>query len=155
LRFAAEKYYLYNVQRLDQSGQPLGADSVEALLFLAGRFRDTYRLAESQACCERLLDSGGPAKEKAKAIVRDLHALAAQQRQQMQEGNVESLGTVEEEMADVGIARGKEEEVQIAAVMQQLRVGRHQAMLLLEQHSGSAIAAISYNLHLLDHAEHM
>lgn len=148
---AAEKFYLYNLQKLDQSGQPLGADSIEALLFLAGRYRDTNRLAEAQACCERLLDSGGPAKEKAKAIVRELHTIAAQLQQEKY--TEPSLEAVEEEMEEAGgggMTTG-EGELEISAVMQQLRVSRHQAMMILEQHGGSAIAAISYNLHLLDH----
>ena len=152
---AAEKLYLYNVQRLDQLGQPLGADSVEALLFLAARYRDTYRLEEAQACCERLLDCGGPAKEKAKGIVRDLQAIAAQQREGMRQEEAAEQ-SMDQDMIDSGLNSGGldlhtvEGEVAASAIMQQLRIGRHQALMLLEQH-GNALDAISYNLHLLEH----
>ncbi|GFH30039.1 uncharacterized protein HaLaN_28812, partial [Haematococcus lacustris] len=51
------------------AGPPvMGVDAVAALLFLAERCKDTGRLAEAQSFCERLLDLGGPHKEKAKAL---------------------------------------------------------------------------------------
>ena len=36
---AAEKLYAFNLGRLDAAGQPLGADAVESLLFLAARYK--------------------------------------------------------------------------------------------------------------------
>jgi anaphase-promoting complex subunit 8 len=81
---AAEQLYRYNLARLDAAGLPLGADAVDALLFLAGRCKDTGRLSEAQGCCERLLDVGGPAKERAKALAREVHALLQAQQQAQQ-----------------------------------------------------------------------
>ena len=116
---AAEQLYCFNLSRLDAAGLPLGQDAVEALLFLAARykvgvntwpyfphhsgnsthvsvatlpqphcphFQETGRLAESRAACERLMDVGGPAKERAKALARELHALQQQQLQAEDDG---------------------------------------------------------------------
>ncbi|GFH11028.1 TPR_REGION domain-containing protein, partial [Haematococcus lacustris] len=49
---AAEQLYRTNLARLDQYAS----------------MQDTGRLAEAQSFCERLLDLGGPHKEKAKAL---------------------------------------------------------------------------------------
>ena len=53
---------------------------VEALLFLAAHCRACARLSDAEAYCMRLLDSGGQARDQAKAILRELHSEQQQQR---------------------------------------------------------------------------
>ena len=38
--------------------------------------QDTGRLAEAEELCARLMDAGGPAKERAKALAREIRSLA-------------------------------------------------------------------------------
>ncbi|MEW5318251.1 MAG: hypothetical protein WDW38_009486 [Sanguina aurantia] len=70
----AEELYRYNLARLDAEGM-LPQDGVEALIFLATRCKDTQRLEEAESLCQRLMDVGGPAKERAKALAREVRSL--------------------------------------------------------------------------------
>ncbi|GAX85404.1 hypothetical protein CEUSTIGMA_g12820.t1 [Chlamydomonas eustigma] len=72
---AAEQLYRYNLARLEAAGNPLGADAVEALIFLGNRCKETGRLHEALQVCERLMDVGGPAKERAKSLAREVNSL--------------------------------------------------------------------------------
>lgn len=54
------------------SGGGLSTETVEALKFLMTYYREEGRLAECEACAEKLLDTSGPEKDEAKAMLRDL-----------------------------------------------------------------------------------
>ncbi|PNW72454.1 hypothetical protein CHLRE_16g681578v5 [Chlamydomonas reinhardtii] len=75
---SAERLFRHSLQRLEGNGpQALySSDAVEALSFLAERCKDTGRLAEAEELCARLMDAGGPAKERAKALAREIRSLA-------------------------------------------------------------------------------
>lgn len=69
-------YFRKNLERID-SEQAEGPDLVEALLFLAQylKARGGPNLAEAENFCTRLLDYPGPAKEDAKALLREIHSM--------------------------------------------------------------------------------
>jgi len=54
------------------SGSGLSTEVVEALKFLMGFHRDEGNLVECEACATQLLDTAGPEKDEAKAMLRDL-----------------------------------------------------------------------------------
>lgn len=53
-------------------GGGLSTEVVEALKFLMVYYREEGRLNESETCATRLLDTAGPEKDEAKALLRDL-----------------------------------------------------------------------------------
>ncbi|WIA34840.1 hypothetical protein OEZ86_013138 [Tetradesmus obliquus] len=72
-RATAAHYYALNLARLDAE-RVQGGDVTEALLFLAEYAKDMGMLAEAEAYCQRLMDVGGPANMRAKAILRELRS---------------------------------------------------------------------------------
>jgi hypothetical protein len=52
--------------RLEKEGADT-AEMVEALLYLANFYKRAERYRDAEACCMRLLDFAGPAKQDAKA----------------------------------------------------------------------------------------
>merc|ERR1712217_946643 len=73
----------YYVQMLSQSSQGgswypktsgggLSTEVVEALKFLMVFYREEGKLAECEECAARLLDTSGPEKDEAKAMLRDI-----------------------------------------------------------------------------------
>ncbi|KAG2494351.1 hypothetical protein HYH03_007408 [Edaphochlamys debaryana] len=74
---AAERLFRMSLQRLEAQGPAAlsSLDALEALSFLAVHCKDTGRLDEAEALCARLMDAGGPAKERAKALAREVRAL--------------------------------------------------------------------------------
>ena len=69
---AAAHYYRLNLVRLENEGADT-AEMVEALLFLANFYKKFERYRDAEACCMRLLDFAGPAKQDAKALLREIH----------------------------------------------------------------------------------
>lgn len=59
---------------LRASGSGLSTEVVEAFRFLMGFYREEGKLAECEACANVLLDSEGPERDEAKAILRDLRS---------------------------------------------------------------------------------
>merc|ERR550514_1365649 len=57
-------------------GTGLSADEVEALRFMMVYHRDDGSLEECEACAAQLLDTAGPEKDEAKAMMRDLRNAA-------------------------------------------------------------------------------
>ncbi|CAK0854220.1 unnamed protein product [Prorocentrum cordatum] len=57
---------------LSSGGIP--TDVVEALRFLMQFYREEGRLDDCEVCAARLLDTAGPEKDEAKAVLRDLRA---------------------------------------------------------------------------------
>ncbi|KAG2434247.1 hypothetical protein HXX76_007972 [Chlamydomonas incerta] len=80
---SAERLFRHSLQRLEGNGpQALySSDAIEALSFLAERCKDTGRLGEAEELCARLMDAGGPAKERAKALAREIRSLASYGRE--------------------------------------------------------------------------
>ncbi|KAF6260843.1 POT family-domain-containing protein [Scenedesmus sp. NREL 46B-D3] len=72
-RATAAHYYALNLARLDAE-RVQGGDVTEALLFLAEYTKDMGMLAEAEQYCQRLMDVGGPANMRAKAILRELRS---------------------------------------------------------------------------------
>jgi anaphase-promoting complex subunit 8 len=72
---AAAHYYRLNLVRLESEGVDT-AERVEALLYLANFYKRFERYCDAEACCMRLLDFAGPAKQDAKALLREIHNLA-------------------------------------------------------------------------------
>ncbi|CAI5459191.1 unnamed protein product [Closterium sp. Yama58-4] len=72
----AAHFYKRNLDRMD-SEQVEGPELVEALLFLATHHRSEGSLAEAERYSTRLLDFGGPAKEDAKALLREIRSFGA------------------------------------------------------------------------------
>lgn len=72
---AAAHYYRLNLVRLENEGADT-ADMVEALLYLANFYKRSQMYRDAEACCMRLLDFAGPAKQDAKALLREIHNLA-------------------------------------------------------------------------------
>lgn len=70
----AAYYYKKNLERME-TDQTEGSDIVDALLFLAQHCRNQNLLTEAEQYCTRLLDYGGPAKEDAKALLRDIRSV--------------------------------------------------------------------------------
>merc|ERR1719291_1254411 len=54
------------------SGSGLSTEVVEALKFLMVFHREEGNLTECEACAAQLLDTAGPEKDEAKAMLRDL-----------------------------------------------------------------------------------
>ena len=71
---AAAHYYRLNLVRLENEGADT-AEMVEALLYLANFYKKHERYRDAEACCMRLLDFAGPAKQDAKALLREIHNL--------------------------------------------------------------------------------
>lgn len=59
------------------SGGGLASDAVEALRFLMVFYREEGRLAECERCAAQLLDTAGPERDEAKAVLQDLRASGA------------------------------------------------------------------------------
>ncbi|GLC48040.1 anaphase-promoting complex component apc8 [Pleodorina starrii] len=74
---AAERLFRDSLQRLEAQGPAAlhSQDAIEALSFLAVHCKDTGRLEEAEELCARLMDVGGPAKERAKALAREIRSL--------------------------------------------------------------------------------
>ena len=72
---AAAHYYRLNLVRLENEGADT-ADMVEALLYLANFYKRSQMYRDAEACCMRLLDFAGPAKQDAKALLREIHNLS-------------------------------------------------------------------------------
>ncbi|GIM10124.1 hypothetical protein Vretimale_13898 [Volvox reticuliferus] len=74
---AAERLFRDSLQRLEAQGPAAlhSQDAIEALSFLAVHCKDTGRLDEAEELCARLMDVGGPAKERAKALAREIRSL--------------------------------------------------------------------------------
>ncbi|EFJ14516.1 hypothetical protein SELMODRAFT_268860 [Selaginella moellendorffii] len=70
----ASYYYKKNLERLE-ADQSEGQDVVDALLFLATHSKNQGFLDDSEMYCMRLLDYGGPAKEEAKALLREIRSV--------------------------------------------------------------------------------
>ncbi|CAI5469030.1 unnamed protein product [Closterium sp. Yama58-4] len=77
----AAHFYKRNLDRMD-SEQVEGPELVEALLFLATHHRSEGSLAEAERYSTRLLDFGGPAKEDAKALLREIRSVHQHEHQQ-------------------------------------------------------------------------
>ncbi|KAK3239275.1 anaphase-promoting complex component apc8 [Cymbomonas tetramitiformis] len=77
----AAHFYARNLKRLDAEGIDGGNDSIEALLFLANYCKEGQRYSEAEKYCTRLLDFGGPAKEDAKALLREIRSVLHQRAQ--------------------------------------------------------------------------
>merc|ERR1719166_793214 len=73
-----ERMALPRLARLHQElGEPQQAamyyeQMVAALKFLMGFYQDEGRLSECEACANQLLDTAGPEKDEAKAVLRGL-----------------------------------------------------------------------------------
>ncbi|CAI7812339.1 unnamed protein product [Closterium sp. NIES-54] len=81
----AAHFYKRNLDRMD-SEQVEGPELVEALLFLATHHRSEGSLAEAERYSTRLLDFGGPAKEDAKALLRELRSVHQHEHQHRPHG---------------------------------------------------------------------
>ncbi|GJP80798.1 hypothetical protein CLOP_g10998 [Closterium sp. NIES-67] len=114
MRHAAH-FYKRNLDRMDGE-QVEGPELVEALLFLATYHRSQGDFAEAERYSTRLLDFGGPAKEDAKALLREIRSVHHHQHQQHHHG-MGTLGSLgfedededEEEDGDDGGDDGDEE----------------------------------------------
>ncbi|KAI8473690.1 MAG: hypothetical protein J3K34DRAFT_518801 [Monoraphidium minutum] len=73
----AAHYYRLNLERLDAEGAAAGSDTVDALLFLAEHCKDQGEFQEAEALCQRLMDVGGSANSRAKALMREMRSAAA------------------------------------------------------------------------------
>uniref|UniRef100_A0A061QKZ3 Anaphase-promoting complex subunit 8 n=1 Tax=Tetraselmis sp. GSL018 TaxID=582737 RepID=A0A061QKZ3_9CHLO len=73
----AAHYYTLNLKRIDEEGAT-GSDALVALSFLAQYHRDKADYAKAEHYCMRLLDFGGPQRDKAGALLRELHSLQQQ-----------------------------------------------------------------------------
>jgi len=70
----AAHYYAETLKQRDMHHETAGAETQEALLFLANYCKETGALAQAQQYCQRLLDLGGAEKEEAKALLRDIRS---------------------------------------------------------------------------------
>eukprot|EP00897_Mesotaenium_endlicherianum_P009716 jgi/Mesen1/8773/ME000524S08071 len=70
----AAHYYKMNLERLD-ANRVEGQDCIEALQYLANFHKSWGRLELAEAYATRLLDYGGPAKEDAKALLREIRSV--------------------------------------------------------------------------------
>ncbi|CAM6083310.1 unnamed protein product [Calypogeia fissa] len=70
----AATFYRKNLDRME-ADQNEGQDIVEALLFLATHCKNQHMLEAAEHYCTRLLDYGGPAKEDAKALLREIRSV--------------------------------------------------------------------------------
>jgi len=69
----AAHYHSLNLARMDEEGVT-GAELLEALQFLARHAADAGKRGEAERHCARLLDYGGPSKEVAKKLLRELRS---------------------------------------------------------------------------------
>jgi anaphase-promoting complex subunit 8 len=107
-----------------------GQDGVEALLFLAEHARDAGRWADARVYAQRLMDFGGPANARAKALLREMRGMEqAQQQQQQQQGGGGGRG------AAMAAAGG------VVAAPPPPRLGRRRA-LGERRVSGGSVAAV-------------
>ncbi|CAI5512534.1 unnamed protein product [Closterium sp. Naga37s-1] len=97
----AAHFYKRNLDRMD-SEQVEGPELVEALLFLATHHRSEGSLAEAERYSTRLLDFGGPAKEDAKALLRELRSVHQHEHQHRPHG----MGP----LSSLGLESGDEDE---------------------------------------------
>jgi anaphase-promoting complex subunit 8 len=67
-------YYRKNLERME-ADQNEGQDFVDALLFLGNYCKNKGSLEEAEKFCDRLLDYGDPAKEDAKALLREIRSV--------------------------------------------------------------------------------
>ena len=74
-REEAAHFHRLNLQRLDDEHAE-GAELIEALQFLAQYAKESGSLQEAEKYCTRLLDFGGPAKEAAKGLLREIRTAA-------------------------------------------------------------------------------
>jgi len=65
------------LQAKKAAGSGLSSDTVEALKYLMVFHREEGNLSECEACAVQLLDTAGPEKDEAKAMLRDLRNAAA------------------------------------------------------------------------------
>eukprot|EP00126_Sphaerothecum_destruens_P006287 Sdes_comp19296_c0_seq3m10364 len=70
----AAHYYSMNLQIRDQEGIE-SQDTVEACMFLVGYYRKIYDLESCEKFASRLLQYGGPEKEEAKSLLREIRTL--------------------------------------------------------------------------------
>ena len=75
-REEAAHFHRLNLPRLDDE-RAEGAELIVALQFLAEHATESGRLQEAEKYCTRLLDFGGPAKEAAKGLLREIRTAAA------------------------------------------------------------------------------
>ena len=78
-RRQAAHYFSQMLKQRELHREGSGAETQEALLFLANYCKETGALIEAQQHCSRLLDFGGPEKEEAKALLRDIRSQLSQQ----------------------------------------------------------------------------
>uniref|UniRef100_A0A7S4C3A3 Cdc23 domain-containing protein n=1 Tax=Chrysotila carterae TaxID=13221 RepID=A0A7S4C3A3_CHRCT len=64
--------YAEMLRQREQHNEAAGAATEEALSFLAHYYKEAGMLAEAQTFATRLLDLGGPEKEEAKSLLRDI-----------------------------------------------------------------------------------
>jgi len=84
-RHQAAAYYSQMLTQSSSSGSPspkasgsgLSTEVVEALRFLMNFHREQGNIADCEACAMQLLDTAGPEKDEAKAMLRDLRNSAA------------------------------------------------------------------------------
>jgi len=72
---AAAELYERNLERLEEEDASDGADAVEALLYLGTHYKELGDFEEAELFCTRLLNLAGPAKEDAKALLREISAV--------------------------------------------------------------------------------
>ena len=70
----AAHYYAETLKQRDMHHETAGAETQEALLFLANYCKEQGDLTQAQQHCQRLLDLGGAEKEEAKALLRDIRS---------------------------------------------------------------------------------
>jgi anaphase-promoting complex subunit 8 len=75
----AAHYYRLNLHRLEEQGA-MGEELLDALCFLAMHATSSGRLEEAEQHCARLMDFGGPSKEHAKRILREIRAASGERR---------------------------------------------------------------------------
>jgi len=94
-RRQAAAYYTQMISQLpagtrDIGGIGLSNEAVEALQFLMVHFREEGRLSECEACALQLLDTAGPEKDEAKAMLRDLRSSSDGRSQLLQRAPAQS-----------------------------------------------------------------
>jgi len=74
----AAHYYKEMLKQRELHGEMAGQETQDALLFLADFCKSNGEFNEAQHYCSRLLDLGGPEKEEAKALLRDIRSTQQQ-----------------------------------------------------------------------------